>query len=154
MILKSGKSKTPNPKEACLTFLHILISRNCFEFRILRHRSGQVSCFEFFVLGALCPSTVLRVVLRQKLRMVSENGTMSLPFETLRAVSQFERSNHAVARDTVFPSCVSKTGDGITDKRWQRGVRKHEKLFTAHGEMPATERVSYLLDRLRLGSRS
>ena len=32
-----------------------LVIRICFEFRILRHGSGQVSCFEFFVLGI--PST-------------------------------------------------------------------------------------------------
>ena len=38
-----------------------------------------------FFLGGLCPSTQLSVV--------------SLPFESLRAVSRFERSNHAFARD-------------------------------------------------------
>jgi hypothetical protein len=47
----------------------------------------------FYELGALCPSTLLRVV--------------SLSFESLRTVSQFERSNHAFARDTVFPISFS-----------------------------------------------
>jgi hypothetical protein len=44
--LKSGKSKTPNPNQACLEFFLF------WSFEIVSN--FRISCFEFFVLGDEC----------------------------------------------------------------------------------------------------
>ena len=52
------------------------------------------------------PCDRLRVVLRQRLRMVSESRTMSLPFEGFMAVSQFEGPNHVPS--TLLRTCFAR----------------------------------------------